>query len=42
LLTPKGIAEKAKLTAGFLRRKMKEYLALKKEIDAIQSKLESG
>jgi EPS-associated MarR family transcriptional regulator len=38
LLTPKGIAEKASLTAGFLKRKMIEYQALKKEIDAIQSK----
>jgi EPS-associated MarR family transcriptional regulator len=39
LLTPKGIAEKASLTAGFLKRKMIEYRALKKEIDAIQSKV---
>jgi EPS-associated MarR family transcriptional regulator len=39
LLTPKGIAEKASLTAGFLKRKMAEYQALKKEIDAIQSKV---
>ena len=38
LLTPKGISEKAILTAGFLKRKMIEYHALKKEIDAIQSK----
>jgi EPS-associated MarR family transcriptional regulator len=38
LLTPKGIAEKAKLTAGFLKRKMTQYQALKKEIEAIQSK----
>jgi EPS-associated MarR family transcriptional regulator len=38
LLTPKGISEKAQLTAGFLKRKMIEYYALKKEIDAIQSK----
>ena len=38
LLTPKGIAEKAQLTAGFLKRKMAEYHALKQEIDAIQSK----
>jgi EPS-associated MarR family transcriptional regulator len=38
LLTPIGIAEKAKLTAGFLKRKMVEYHVLKKEIDAIQSK----
>ncbi len=39
LLTPQGITEKAKLTAGFLMRKMAEYRALKKEIDAIQSKV---
>ncbi len=38
LLTPKGIADKAKLAAGFLKRKMIEYQALKKEIEAIQSK----
>jgi len=38
LLTPNGIAEKAKLTAGFLSRKMAEYQALKKEIESIQSK----
>ena len=39
LLTPKGISEKASLTAGFLNRKMAEYQALKKEIDAIKSKV---
>ena len=39
LLTTKGMTEKARLTAGFLRRKMIEYHALKKEIDAIQSKV---
>jgi EPS-associated MarR family transcriptional regulator len=38
LLTPKGIAEKAELTAGFLRRKMAEYQSLKQEIESIQSK----
>lgn len=38
LLTPKGIAEKASLTACFLNRKIAEYQALKKEIDVIQSK----
>ncbi len=38
LLTPKGIAEKACLTKGFLKRKMVEYRALKQEIEAIQSK----
>jgi EPS-associated MarR family transcriptional regulator len=41
LLTPQGVAEKAKLTAGFLRRKLMEYHALKKEIDAIKSKVNS-
>ena len=39
LLTPQGIAEKAKLTSGFLRRKMVEYHALKKEINLIHSKM---
>jgi len=38
LLTPKGIAEKAELTAGFLKRKIAEYHALKQEIDEIQSR----
>ena len=32
VLTPKGIAEKAKLTINFMKRKMKEYEELKKEI----------
>ena len=39
LLTPKGIAEKAQLTAGFLKRKIKEYQALKKEIESVRSNL---
>jgi EPS-associated MarR family transcriptional regulator len=37
LLTAQGISEKAKLTSGFLKRKMAEYHALKKEIKVIQS-----
>ena len=32
ILTPKGISEKAKLTIRFMKRKMKEYDELKKEI----------
>jgi EPS-associated MarR family transcriptional regulator len=40
LLTPQGIIQKAKLTADFLKRKMIEYQALKKEIEAIKSKVE--
>jgi EPS-associated MarR family transcriptional regulator len=39
LLTPQGIAEKSKLTAGFLKRKILEYQTLKKEINLLQSKL---
>lgn len=38
LLTPQGISEKAKLTKGFLKRKMAEYRALKKEIESVQLK----
>tara|TARA_B100001057_G_C22860863_1_gene954454 strand:+ start:1756 stop:2061 length:306 start_codon:yes stop_codon:yes gene_type:complete len=33
LLTPKGINEKTKLTINFMKRKMKEYDDLKKEIE---------
>ena len=32
VLTPRGIAEKAKLTINFMKRKMQEYDELKKEI----------
>ncbi len=32
ILTPKGIAEKTKLTINFMKRKMKEYEELKSEI----------
>jgi EPS-associated MarR family transcriptional regulator len=38
LLTPSGISEKTKLTAGFLKRKMAEYRALKQEINSIRLK----
>jgi EPS-associated MarR family transcriptional regulator len=37
LLTPLGIAEKVVLTTRFLSRKMKEYEALKLEIEALKS-----
>ena len=33
MLTPKGITEKSKLTINFMKRKMKEYEELKKEIN---------
>ena len=32
VLTPKGIAEKTKLTLNFMKRKMKEYDELKSEL----------
>ena len=33
VLTPKGISERTKLTLNFMKRKMKEYDELKKELD---------
>lgn len=41
LLTPSGIAEKAALTSGFLKRKMEEYEALKLEIVTVKSEIET-
>ena len=42
LLTPKGIYEKSKLTANFLKRKMQEYEALRAEIDALKTELQKN
>jgi EPS-associated MarR family transcriptional regulator len=36
VLTPKGIAEKTKLTYNFLKRKMKEYEELQKELKELK------
>jgi len=36
LLTPRGIEEKAIVTARFLRRKLDEYEALKREVEELQ------
>ena len=33
VLTPKGLTEKTRLTINFMRRKMKEFDELKKELD---------
>ena len=33
ILTPEGISEKTKLTISFMKRKMKEYDELKREIE---------
>lgn len=39
MLTPSGIAEKANLTKSFLKRKLKEYEALRAEIETLQSEM---
>ena len=41
LLTPAGVAEKATLTTRFLQRKMKEYEALRLEIQGMQREIKS-
>ena len=33
IITPKGVAERTKLTINFMKRKMNEYEELKKELD---------
>lgn len=38
-LTPRGVAEKTRLTGAFLKRKMAEYEALKAEIEALSGNL---
>lgn len=39
ILTPKGMAQKARMTGRFLRRKMAEYEALRSEIAALQAEV---
>ena len=41
VLTPTGIAEKARLTCLFLERKLSEYQNLKAEIEELKSELSS-
>ena len=38
LLTPRGIAEKTKITLNFMKRKLQEYDELKKEVEIINKK----
>lgn len=42
VLTPAGLRAKVDLTAGFLRRKLAEYEALKAEIESVQGEMELG
>ena len=39
LVTPKGIAEKARMTKEFLSRKIKEYDDLREEIDILKNEV---
>lgn len=41
-LTPQGIYEKSILAAGFLRRKMDEYEALREEIEALEKEVDTS
>ena len=41
LLTPKGIEAKARISARFLKRKMKEYEALHAEIEQLRNELKN-
>ncbi len=40
LLTPKGVAEKARITARFLARKQAEFEQLRREIEELKSEVE--
>ena len=40
ILTPKGMETKARITASFLQRKMKEYEMLKQEIRELQAEVD--
>ena len=40
LLTPRGLQEKARVTAQFLQIKTREYAALKDEIEQIRNELD--
>lgn len=42
LLTPRGVEEKVRLTARFLKRKMAEYDALKREIAELKRAVSEG
>ena len=42
LLTPRGISEKTALTGRFLARKIREYEALKAEIEAVRGEMGLG
>lgn len=42
ILTPQGVATKARMTRGFLARKQAEYEALKAEIEGLKREVRRG
>lgn len=42
LLTPRGVEEKASMTASFLKRKLAEYEVLVKEISELRQEVKNG
>jgi EPS-associated MarR family transcriptional regulator len=42
LLTPSGVAQKSRLTASFLKRKLSEYEELQKEIELLRAEVSDG
>ena len=42
ILTPKGIAEKSRITLLFLKRKIDEYEALSRDIEKLESELKDN
>lgn len=42
VLTPRGIEQKAKVTAQFLKRKVAEYEALEQEIETLRKELQQA
>lgn len=42
ILTPEGLAEKGRMTGRFLKRKMREYEALKAEIEGLQDEVRTA
>ena len=42
LLTPRGINEKARITASFLKRKLDEYKEIKQESELLQREVEQS
>ena len=42
IITPKGISERTKLTINFMKRKMKEYDELKRELKKINKNVDNS